>query len=280
MQLPSLLSSSVESTTNPSDASTLSPPSARASLVCVLPLLVKAIIALHYQSRLVAGESILVLNAGTAFGLVLVQLAALWGYKVLAVTDDHDSKYRLERIGEMIDAAENIMRQPPHVIDLGNARPGAEGAYVLKSVMDETNGIGVDCVIDLVAPTGSRVAAPVGNSKGAPTVTQRDLISCLATTGRWLTENAALQLDPPESEVLFLKGASLSFLFMDHWLLCPSQMGRLHHVIQEALRMIVNGDVKSDVEVLTESWAGVVERLNAGNENDGSKPLVFQVPSH
>ena len=259
----------------PPPLSSLSP-----SIVAILPHLIQAIAALHYHAHLAAGESILLLNAGTHFGLILAQLATAWGLKVMAVTDDHDAKYRLEHlkvegVGKSADSQYPALR----VIDPSHARVGSEGAYVLKNVLDETNGIGVDCILDI--PPSKRPFIRSEDEKVDEAivsyVTQRDMISCLAAGGRWITGRASLQLDPPESEVLFFKGASLSFLF-NHWLLCPSQLGRFHHVVKKALEMIESGDITLDVEVIDESWELVLQKLNDGNGRGDLRPVVFKLP--
>ena len=170
----------------------------------------------------------------------------------------------------------------PCVIDISNARAGCEGAYVLKSVLDETNGVGVDCVIDVrchddVSSDWNNNNKSESSDSVIIAATQRDIISCLATGGKWITNDAQLQLDPPESEVLFLKGASISFLF-DHWLLCPSQVGRFHHVVRESLRLIEAKTVGVDVDLIDGDWDSVLEKLNNGGSNGNTKSIVFRLP--
>ena len=45
---------------------------------------IRACTALHYQARVCAGDTVLVLDGASTFGLVAVQLARLWGAKVRA----------------------------------------------------------------------------------------------------------------------------------------------------------------------------------------------------
>ena len=52
------------------------------------------------------------------------------------------------------------------------------------------------------------------------------LISCLGVGGRLCTSTPNLQVDPPLSRQLFLRGASLAFLFPPSWLLGATQRGR------------------------------------------------------
>ena len=283
---PSSVDSSIEYSSSAAILS--SSPSSESTLIClvaVLPYAIKAFSALHYQSRLVAGDSLLLLNAGSNFGLVLAELASCWGVKVLATSNSHDAKFRLERLndggaaGGFVGEKESTAKPPIRVIDVDNARVGSEGAYLLKNVLDETNGIGVDCVVDIAEePLGYRDIrnGDTMTSLKKTVFAQRDIISCLSAGGNWITENSSLQLDPPESEVLFLKGASLSFLF-DHWLVCPAQIGRFRHVMREAVRLVVEGTLTVDVDVI-EDWNQVVERLN-DKESGDLKPTVFKLPS-
>ncbi len=46
------------------------------------------------------------------------------------------------------------------------------------------------------------------------------------------------QLDPPDSEQLFLRGASLSFLFSQAWLLSPLNQGRYIHILRDLLEKV------------------------------------------
>ena len=44
--------------------------------------LVHAYTALHYQGRVCAGDTVLIMDGATAFGFIAVQLARQWGAKV------------------------------------------------------------------------------------------------------------------------------------------------------------------------------------------------------
>ena len=81
-------------------------------------------------------------------------------------------------------------------------------------VLKETGGLGVDCVLETCSGDES------------PEFTKHDIVTVLAAGGRWVTTQQNLQLDPPHSHLLFLKGATMSFLFPSVWLLSSSQIGR------------------------------------------------------
>jgi len=84
----------------------------------------------------------------------------------------------------------------------------------METILQETGGTGVDCVLETLE--GSE-ASKFG---------KHEIVSSLAAGGRWATTHKNLQLDPPHSHLLFLKGASLCFLFPQIWLLSSSQLGR------------------------------------------------------
>ncbi len=64
-----------------------------------------------------------------------------------------------------------------------------------------------------------------GSPSSSLSPTKHQLISCLATRGQWVTTQPNLQLDPPESQLLMMKGASLHFLFEGVWGLSGAHQG-------------------------------------------------------
>ena len=61
------------------------------------------------------------------------------------------------------------------------------------------------------------------------------MFGCLGTNGSYITTRRDMQLDPGESKRLALKGASLSFVFEQTWVLSPSKQGRYLHIMNELL---------------------------------------------
>ena len=84
----------------------------------------------------------------------------------------------------------------------------------METILQETGGTGVDCILETL------------ESSETSKFGKHELVSSLAACGRWATTHKNLQLDPPHSNLLFLKGASLCFLFPHIWLLSSSQLGR------------------------------------------------------
>ncbi len=77
-----------------------------------------------------------------------------------------------------------------------------------------------------------------------PLPTKHQLISCLATRGHWVTTQPNLQLDPPDSQQLLLKGASLHFLFEPVWLLSGAHQGDFLHMLKNVLAKLEDNTFK------------------------------------
>lgn len=74
--------------------------------------------------------------------------------------------------------------------------------------------------------------------------TKNQLIKCLAVRGQWVTSQPKLQLDPPDSHLLMLKGASLHFLFEPTWLLSGAQQGDYLQILQSIVSKLEDGTLK------------------------------------
>lgn len=77
-----------------------------------------------------------------------------------------------------------------------------------------------------VAPLLSPSSAPSCLVPSAP-IRLSTLIQCLAVQGQLTSSTPNLQLDPPLSRQLFLRGAGISFLFPQQWILGATQRGKL-----------------------------------------------------
>ena len=70
------------------------------------------------------------------------------------------------------------------------------------------------------------------------------IISLLAARGHWVTSQPELQLDPPETQILYLKGASLHFMFPPVWTLSSAQLGSYLSVLEQILKHMEDGVIK------------------------------------
>jgi NADPH-dependent curcumin reductase CurA len=55
------------------------------SAVCTLGVGLEAYLALHYLGHVSSGDTVLIMNAASAFGILAIQLAHLWNAKVCYV---------------------------------------------------------------------------------------------------------------------------------------------------------------------------------------------------
>ena len=74
--------------------------------------------------------------------------------------------------------------------------------------------------------------------------TKHQLISCLAARGHWVTTQPGLQLDPPQSQQLLMKGASLHFLFEPVWGLSGAHQGLYLQTLKSILAKLGDSTLK------------------------------------
>lgn len=194
---------------------------------------VRAYTALHYQARVCGGETVLIFNGASASGVMAIQLAHIWGVKVLATASSEEEVIYLESLQPSI----------ANVIDLRKTKKS-----LVDICMDETGGLGVDCVIDNGVVRQDDEVKEQGDvsslSSKNPLPSKHDVICCLAVAGRWITSLQDLQLDPPDSQMLYLKGASVSFLFEHSWVLSRGQQGRYLHILSDIMEKLSNSIIR------------------------------------
>ncbi|KAK3749569.1 hypothetical protein QZH41_019713, partial [Actinostola sp. cb2023] len=167
----------------------------------------------HYSVSLLGVQTFVSFQSLTwSAGILMTQLAQSWGAKVLATASTEEECLFLESL------------QPPltKVIDLRKPEMS-----LVDTCMIETGGLGIDCVVDNGVAmysdeftehlTESELDKVIGHHPGVPW--KQDIIACLAVGGRWVTSQSDLQLDPPDSKLLYAKCASVSFAFEDVWTL-------------------------------------------------------------
>ncbi|XP_061483733.1 quinone oxidoreductase-like protein 1 isoform X3 [Rhineura floridana] len=155
---------------------------------------VRAYTALHYLSYISPGKTVLVMDGASPFGTIAIQLAQHRGAKVISTIYSLEDKQYLERLTPSV----------ARIIDESNGR------YDLtESCLEETGGLGVDIVLD----AGVRLYTKENEATSQSLLPHKhDIITLLSVGGHWVTMEENLQLDPPDSRSLFLKGATVSFL--------------------------------------------------------------------
>lgn len=193
------------------------------SACCLLDGL-NAYTALHYQAHIRPGDTLLLCNGSNSAGVVMAQIAKHWGAKVL-VTAANEEEAQILRM-------------------ISNDSPQVFGGHQLlhNFVMDETGGLGVDCIVDNGIQAHDPGNAILEDDFSKPT--KHDIISCLSVCGKWITNQSDLQIDPPDSEVLHMKGASICHLFPEMWILSAFQQGRYLHVLKDILDKAASGVIR------------------------------------
>ncbi|NXE69666.1 QORL1 protein, partial [Calcarius ornatus] len=169
----------------------------------------RAYTALHYLAPVSPGSSVLVLDGASPFGTIAIQLAQHRGAKVISTAHSLEDKQYLER----------LRPAGARVIDVSHGK-----IDVAESCLEETGGLGVDIVLDAGVRLYSAEDEPASRCQLLPH--KHDIITLLGVGGRWITTERNLQLDPPDSHSLFLKGATVSFLNEEVWNLSNVQQGK------------------------------------------------------
>lgn len=113
---------------------------------------------------------------------------------------------------------------------------------LVDSCLEETGGLGVDIVIDSVRLYDEEPEA----QRHCPH--KHDLLTLLSVGGHWVTTEQHLQLDPPDSHILFLKAASLSFLNDEVWITSRAKQGRYLHILKDVMDKLCTGTFRPQLE--------------------------------
>lgn len=207
-----------------------------ADAVSVLSDAVKGYTALYYLAKIQSGDTVLLFNADSGFGMIVLQLANIIGAKVIAAVNSDQGLHLLKPFHSTI----------AHVIDTRSKKS------LIDICMEESGGLGVDCIIDNGVDMYVNSAEDENQDNlisfddlpnGLPS--KHDIISSLAVGGSWVTSQSDLQLDPPDSQALFLKCTSLHFLFEDSWLLSRGAHGKYLHILQDIMNKLSQEALKA-----------------------------------
>ncbi|XP_036600612.1 quinone oxidoreductase-like protein 1 isoform X5 [Trichosurus vulpecula] len=185
---------------------------------------IRSYTALHFLSHLSPGKSVLIMDGASALGTIAIQLAHHRGAKVISTAYNLEDKQYLERLRPAI----------VRVIDVSNGK-----VDVAESCLEETGGIGVDIVLDAGVRLYSKDEEPTLKLQLLPH--KHDIITLLGVGGHWVTTEENLQLDPPDSHCLFLKGATVSFLNDEVWNLSNMQQGKYLCILKDVMEKLSTG---------------------------------------
>ncbi|KTF87579.1 hypothetical protein cypCar_00003612 [Cyprinus carpio] len=114
---------------------------------------------------------------------------------------------------------------------------------LVDSCLEETGGLGVDIIID----SGVKLFDEEPEAqRHCPH--KHDLLTLLSVGGHWVTTEQHLQLDPPDSHILFLKAASLSFLNDEVWTTSRAKQGRYLHILKDVMDKLCTGTFRPQLE--------------------------------
>lgn len=189
-----------------------------------------AYLALHYLGRMTSGDTILVVNGASPLGSACIQLAHHWGARVVATCSTSDEKLYLQTLGNKLVQVVNT----------------AENKTDLRAVcLKETANLGFTLIIDQRTNVSSQIIKHINDVDSTtmkdydPSVlTNHEIISCLSVGGHWVTTNPSLQLDPPHSQQLSLRCATLGFLMDQPWLMSSSFQGKYQHILMDVVEKI------------------------------------------
>ncbi|KAJ9597215.1 hypothetical protein L9F63_011937 [Diploptera punctata] len=218
---------------------------------------VKAYTALHYLGRLRSGDTVLVLDGASSFGSICIQLAHHWGAKIITTSSSEDEKRYLQSLE--VELAQ--------IIEMNQ-----KNATLKSVVMLETGNLGVDIVIDQGVTQYPQMPSLSNMYDDNRTQnmfnilpTKHDIISCLSVGGRWVTSKANLQLDPPNSRLMYLRCASLGFLFEQAWMLSSAQQGKYQHILMDIMEKVNTKTIRPNIHH-TVSFDGALEVIKSLEE--------------
>ncbi|XP_020851582.1 quinone oxidoreductase-like protein 1 isoform X3 [Phascolarctos cinereus] len=192
---------------------------------------IRSYTALHSLSHLSPGKSVLIMDGASAFGTIAIQLAHHRGAKVISTAYSLEDKQYLERLRPAIGLKQPLVVR---VIDVSNGK-----VDVAESCLEETGGIGVDIILDAGVRLYSKDDEPALKLHLLPH--KHDIITLLGVGGHWITTEENLQLDPPDSHCLFLKGATVSFLNDEVWNLSNVQQGKYLCILKDVMEKLSSG---------------------------------------
>ena len=247
--------------------------------------------ALYLLGHLQKDDVILVCDGSSPAALLCIQLAHAHCAKILTTVSSGEE-------------AEHVLSKIPFSITIIDLSTHAKTASYL--CLKETGGLGVNLIIDFGVKMDESLAQHIKNSeyiennnKNIPGIldeehsfdfnedcyalslfkkkiglTKSQMLSCLSLGGRWVTSQDNLQLDPPDTHTLFMKGATLSFLFPDIWGLSGFNQGKYLHVMGSLMS-------KLDANTITPSKYTVIgfeaitdEVLNCFTTESSSRLIV------
>ncbi|XP_078264919.1 quinone oxidoreductase-like protein 1 isoform X2 [Rhinoraja longicauda] len=190
----------------------------------------RAYMALHTHSHVSAGTTVLVMDGANPFGTIVIQLAHHRGAKIISTVHNNEDKKYLEELRPTVARVINVTDSKVDLVD---------------SCMEETGGLGLNIVVDCGVQLYGKDVEPAVKLHLPH---KHDILSLLAVAGHWVTTEENLQLDPPDSRLLFRKGASISFLNEEVWQLSYMQQGKYLHILKDVMEKLSIGTFRPHLD--------------------------------
>ncbi|XP_077675143.1 quinone oxidoreductase-like protein 1 isoform X4 [Eretmochelys imbricata] len=104
---------------------------------------------------------------------------------------------------------------------------------------------------------------------------KHDIITLLSAGGHWVTTEKNLQLDPPDSHCLFLKGATVSFLNDEVWNLSNVQQGKYLCILEDVMEKLSNSIFRPQLDEPVPLYEAKVS-MEIVQKNQARKRQVIQ----
>uniref|UniRef100_V9KK86 Quinone oxidoreductase-like protein 1 n=1 Tax=Callorhinchus milii TaxID=7868 RepID=V9KK86_CALMI len=224
-----------------------------------------AYMALHTLSHVGSGTTVLVIEGANPFGTIAIQLAHHRGAKVISTASNLKDKQYLEGLRPTVG-----IRQPlvARVIDRSEKK-----ANLVDACLEETAGLGVDIVVDCGVQLSGKEDKPDGQQHLSH---KHEILSLLAVAGHWVTTEENLQLDPPDSRMLFHKGATISFLNEEVWQMSSAQQGKYLHILKDVMEMLSSGIFRPQLDEPIPLYEATVV-MEMVQKNQAKKRQVVQL---
>ncbi|XP_028582928.2 quinone oxidoreductase-like protein 1 isoform X3 [Podarcis muralis] len=225
----------------------------------------RAYTALHYLSYATPGKTVLVMDGASPFGTIAIQLAQHRGAKVISTIYSLEDKQYLERLTPSVGVKQPLVAR---IIDETNGT-----CDLTESCLEETGGLGVDIILD----AGVRLYSKENEVTSQQLLPHKhDIISLLSVGGHWVTMEENLQLDPPDSRCLFLKGATVSFLNDEVWNLSNMQQGKYLCILEDVMEKLSSGVFRPHLDDPIPLYEAKVS-MEMVQKNEARKRQVIQL---
>nr|XP_030736676.1 quinone oxidoreductase-like protein 1 isoform X5 [Globicephala melas] len=104
---------------------------------------------------------------------------------------------------------------------------------------------------------------------------KHDIITLLGVGGHWVTTEENLQLDPPDSHCLYLKGATVAFLNDEVWNLSNVQQGKYLCILKDVMEKLSTGVFRPQLDEPIPLYEAKVT-MEVVQKNQGRKKQVVQ----